>query len=143
MQFPRARNEINWTGVALGSVPLVLVIVGVLFWGRDLSNRVEVHGRDLVAYQTAHAEVHKDASAQRTGEISRLNTQIEALMSQNLPYRVGSLEAQYKHTSDSMAEIKTQINNLSSDQRLTNQKLDQLINMINGENPLRSPRNQP
>lgn len=134
----------------LGTVIQVVLLVGSWVWFVSTANSdLNVLRRDLDSYKLQHAEVHKDASSQRSSEIARLNTQIEALHQQNLPYRVGSLEAQYANTTKNMDDIKVQINVLSADQRLISQKieqsdlkLDRVLSILNNGIPLPTQRNQ-
>lgn len=143
MRLPTARNEINWTGVALGAIPLVVMIGGWVWFFSAQAQDIKTIERDFAAWTAAHADVHKEASSQRTGELARLDTRLKAIEDIQPQFRLTHIEAQIANTSQSITDIKSQMNEIQSDQRLFSQqlttserKLDQLLTIITNGIPL-------
>lgn len=154
MRLPTTKNEINWGTVVPVGITILVLGAGMMFYVRDglinNANATKSVDEKFAAYIATHAEMHKDATALRTGELARLDERLKTVESANAHFRLTNLEAMWQNTAASMSEIKEQVTSVQSDIRLSNQKaeamerkMDQMLNILTGGLPLpTTPRQQ-
>lgn len=142
MQWPKAENKINWNTLVSPVLTLCILFGGWVWWFSGQSSSIETLRRDFQTYVATHSDLHKD----RNVSIETSLTDIRARLSQaennivndkraldNHEYRITVLSAGAENLTSSVSEIKTEMGEMRSDIRLTNQRLEQVINLLGAQ----------
>lgn len=144
MQFPKAKNEINW-GTALPFLFAVALSIGGWVWyfsalaQRTDSTFIQMDtainkvANDLHEYKAVNGETRREIVSETAGKFASLEARLNTHDQVNAGYRLPRLEASIDSTNKAVDELKAAVASLGAEQRLTNQKLDQMIEyMRNG-----------
>lgn len=147
MQWPKSKNEVNWGTVIGVGITLIIPCVGFVVWMVTNANKAEENHRIFLTYQSQHADLHKDRNVAIETALTDLRARVSTAEGNivndkraldNHEYRITVLSAGAENITSNVSELKTEMSEMRSDIRLTNQRLEQVINLL-GAQP--NPRN--
>lgn len=128
MQRPSWKFELN-----IGTMLPVFILLGSWIWFfSGQSSQITTLARDFNTYQMDHAELHKEAKSGNSTQFADLNARMAVQERMNAEYRLSALEARAASADQNVSELKRDMGELRTEQRLTNQQLSQIIEFLRG-----------